>query len=191
MKCDHCPCASHIDVWSWMSSHPSARLNSFRTRRVCASGREHGAYCQCWRFMVFLMVARAGHPHSAAGTPLFQQCWMAATKSQIHPNSSWEKTQGMPAVILIKHMLPRGKTQPSFMKEGPNPALIPLRCQGPPGLTLMSWCPTGGSPSGPPCPSSTHSLGSIASPRQQVRSQRKVKTWTSQQIKWNATESQL
>lgn len=45
------------------------------------------------------------------------------------PNSSIKRAgrnpRGMPAVILIKHMLPRGKTQPSFMKEGPNPALVP------------------------------------------------------------------
>jgi len=62
------------------------------------------------------MVVRAGC--LPAGTPLFQPCWMAATKSQIHPLESWEKPQGMPAVILIKHMLPRGKTQPAFITGG-------------------------------------------------------------------------
>ena len=136
------------------------------------------------------MVARAGCPHPAAGTPLFQQWWMAATKSQIHPLESWEKPQGMPAVILIKHTLPRGKTQPSFVKEGPNPALIPLRCQRLPGLTLMSWCPTGTSHLGPPCPSGTRSLASSISPRAS-KIPKESQTWTSQQIKWNATESQL
>lgn len=69
--------------------------------------------------------------------PVISQCGMAATKSQIHPLESWEKPQGMPAVILIKHMLPRGKTQPWVIKEGPNPALIPLHCQRLPGLELI------------------------------------------------------
>lgn len=48
------------------------------------------------------LVARADCPHSAAATPLIQQRWMAAAKSQICPLESWEKPQGMPAVILIK-----------------------------------------------------------------------------------------
>lgn len=133
------------------------------------------------------MVARADCPHSAAGTPLFQQCWVAATKSQIHPFESWEKPQGRPAVILIKHMLPRGKTQHSFVKEEPNPALCCRDCQA------RCWCP------GVQLEEATRVLlvpvaltaWSLASPRQQVKIPKESQTWTSQQIKWNATESQL
>lgn len=115
---------------------------------------------------------------------------MAATESQIHPLESWEKPQGMFTVILIKHVLLRGKAQPSFVKEGPDPALIPLHCQRLPGLTLMSWFPAGASHSGPPCPNGTHSLASsISLPSSNIP--KESQTWTSQQIKWKATESQL
>lgn len=72
--------------------------------------------------------------------------WNSCHKSQIHPLESWEKAQGMPAVILIKHMLLRGKTQPLLVKDRPNPALKPLRGQRPPGLVLVShWSRTLGS----------------------------------------------
>lgn len=59
------PC---LAVWSSISLHPLARLraSSSRTWWVCASGREHGTYCERWRFIVFLTVARAGCPHAAA-----------------------------------------------------------------------------------------------------------------------------
>lgn len=120
------------------------------------------------------LVARADRPHSAAATPLIQRRWTAAAKSQICPLESWEKPQGMPAVILRKNMLPRGKTQPLFAEEGPNPALVPHDCPRLPGLMLMSWCRAGASPSGHPCPGAL-AAWSLASPRWQVRSQRKAK----------------
>lgn len=136
------------------------------------------------------LVARADRPHSAAANPLIQQRWMAAAKSQICPLESWEKPQGMPAVILIKSMLPRGKTQPSFAEEGPKPALVPHGCPRLPGLILMSWCRAGASHSAHPCPWGTGSLVSGISPLAS-KIPKESQTWTSQQIKWNATEPQL
>lgn len=136
------------------------------------------------------LVARADRPHSAAATPLIQQCWMAAAKSQICPLESWERPQGMPAVILIKNMLPRGKTQPLFAEEGPNPALVPHDCPRLPGLMLMSWCRAGASPSGSSLSRGTDSLVSGISPLAS-KIPKESQTWTSQQIKWNATEPQL
>lgn len=61
-------CGPCLAVWSSISSHPLARLRASSSRMwwVCASGREHGAYCERWRFIVFLTVARAGCPHAAA-----------------------------------------------------------------------------------------------------------------------------
>lgn len=91
----------------------------------------------------------------------------------------WEKAQGLPAVILIKHMLPRGKTQPVLVKDGPNPALKPLRGQGPPGLVLVSHPQILLVPVAP-------AAWPGASPRRKIP--RESQTWTSQQIKWNATE---
>lgn len=78
--------------------------------------------------------------------PVISAVWNSCHKSQIHPLESCEKAQGMPAVILIKHVLPRGKSQPWLVKDGPNPALQPLCGQRPPGLVLVShWSHTLGS----------------------------------------------
>lgn len=100
--------------------------------------------------------------------------WLQLNAKFMHQRAG-RKPQGVRAVILIKHMLPRGKTWPTFIKERSNPGLIPLCCQTLPGAGVLV-----SNHSGPPCPSGTS----------QVRSQRKVRTWTWQQIKWNATESQ-
>lgn len=102
--------------------------------------------------------------------PVTSAGWKGCHESQIDPLESWEKARGMPAGILIKHVLPRGKTQPLLVKAGPNPALKPLRGQRPPG---WRWCPTGAAPSDPPGPSGTLSPAWSISPA--VRSQGKVK----------------
>jgi len=57
-----------------------------------------------------------------------------------------------PAVILIKLVLPRGKTQLSLAMEGPTPALVAHHYPRPPGLMLMFCCRTGAGPSAQPCP---------------------------------------
>lgn len=56
-------------------------------------------------------------------TPLLVPCYFSSAgrlplKAKFNLLESWEKPQEMPAVILIKHTLPRGKTQPLVSKEG-------------------------------------------------------------------------
>lgn len=177
------------DVWSWLSQYPSALQDAEPApleHGICASGREHGAYCECWWLVVFLRVARAGCPHSAAaGAPC--ECSSVERLPQ-KPNSSIRELGEISGAACCDPDKTRAaeRKNPAFVlvKDGPNPALKPLGGgKRPLGLALVShWSHTLGSSWSQwhPQPGLEHL------PRRKIP--RESQTWTSQQIKRNATE---
>lgn len=104
--------------WSSTSSHPLARLSpaghrasSSRACWVCASGREHGAYCERWGFIVLLTAARAGL--STRRCRYFSGVGRLPLKSQIRALESWEKTPGGACCDPDKTHAAKGK-KPGF-----------------------------------------------------------------------------